>query len=170
MEAHTHEFISTAHEDQKFGFSLASGAAMAAVRKVFGTDNLRLVGLHSHVGSQIFDVYGFEMAARSLIGLLAMSSPNSASSRPPRCRSSISVGTGHLLPTRPTTRRRWRTSQTTQGHRGERIGRRRACRCPSSPASRAAPSPGPGTITCYEVGTIKDAIEPQGLHRRRSAR
>ena len=58
VEAHTHEFISTAHEDQKFGLSLASGAAMAAVRRVFATDNLRLVGLHSHIGSQIFDVDG----------------------------------------------------------------------------------------------------------------
>lgn len=70
VEAHTHEFISTAHEDQKFGLSLASGAAMEAVRKVFATDNLRLVGLHCHVGSQIFDVAGFEVAAHRVIGLL----------------------------------------------------------------------------------------------------
>ncbi|HTM84587.1 MAG TPA: diaminopimelate decarboxylase, partial [Mycobacterium sp.] len=46
VEAHTHEFISTAHEDQKFGLSLAGGAAMAAIRRVFATDHLRLVGLH----------------------------------------------------------------------------------------------------------------------------
>src|SRR4029453_15349035 len=58
VEAHTHEFISTAHEDQKFGLSLANGAAMAAVRRVFATDHLRLVGLHSHIGSQIFEVDG----------------------------------------------------------------------------------------------------------------
>lgn len=70
VEAHTHEFISTAHEDQKFGLSVASGAAMAAVRRVFATDHLRLVGLHSHIGSQIFDVDGFELAAHRVIGLL----------------------------------------------------------------------------------------------------
>ncbi len=70
VEAHTHEFISTAHEDQKFGLSVASGAAMAAVRRVFETDHLRLVGLHSHIGSQIFDVAGFEIAAHRVIGLL----------------------------------------------------------------------------------------------------
>ena len=70
VEAHTHEFISTAHEDQKFGLSLASGAAMDAVRRVFATDHLRLVGLHSHIGSQIFDVAGFELAAHRVIGLL----------------------------------------------------------------------------------------------------
>src|SRR5262249_38533240 len=49
VEAHTHEFISTAHEDQKFGLSVASGAAMAAAGRVFATDHLRLVGLHSHI-------------------------------------------------------------------------------------------------------------------------
>ena len=70
VEAHTHEFISTAHEDQKFGLSLASGAAMDAVRRVFAADHLRLVGLHSHIGSQIFDVAGFELAAHRVIGLL----------------------------------------------------------------------------------------------------
>src|ERR1700756_4435337 len=70
VAAHTHEFISTAHEDQKFGLSVASGSAMAAVRRVFETDHLRLVGLHSHIGSQIFDVDGFELAAHPGIGPL----------------------------------------------------------------------------------------------------
>jgi len=70
VNAHTHEFISTAHEDQKFGFSISGGKAMAAVRAVFATDHLRLVGLHSHIGSQIFDLDGFEVAARRVIGLL----------------------------------------------------------------------------------------------------
>ncbi|WP_238219071.1 diaminopimelate decarboxylase [Tsukamurella pulmonis] len=76
VEAHTHEFISTAHEDQKFGFSLATGdagedsPAMRAVAAVFAAENLRLVGLHSHIGSQIFDVDGFEIAARRVLELL----------------------------------------------------------------------------------------------------
>lgn len=70
VEAHTHEFIATAHEDQKFGFSLAGGAAMEAVREVFNAPNIRLTGLHSHIGSQIFDIDGFELAARRVIGLL----------------------------------------------------------------------------------------------------
>ncbi|WP_454162912.1 diaminopimelate decarboxylase [Gordonia iterans] len=71
VEAHTHEFISTAHEDQKFGFALAGGVAMDAVRAVFATENLRLVGLHSHIGSQIFEIDGFELAAHRVLGLLA---------------------------------------------------------------------------------------------------
>ena len=70
VEAHTHEFIATAHEDQKFGFSLAGGAAMEAIRSVVDSANLRLTGLHSHIGSQIFDIDGFEMAARRMISLL----------------------------------------------------------------------------------------------------
>jgi diaminopimelate decarboxylase len=71
VEAHTHEFIATAHEDQKFGFSLASGAALEAVRRVEALSSLELVGLHSHIGSQIFDTAGFEVAAHRVVGLLA---------------------------------------------------------------------------------------------------
>jgi diaminopimelate decarboxylase len=71
VEAHTHEFIATAHEDQKFGFSLASGAALEAVRRVVALPSLELVGLHSHIGSQIFDTAGFEVAAHRVVGLLA---------------------------------------------------------------------------------------------------
>jgi diaminopimelate decarboxylase len=71
VEAHTHEFIATAHEDQKFGFSLAAGDAAEAVRRVLKSTGLRLVGLHSHIGSQIFDANGFEVAARRMVGLIA---------------------------------------------------------------------------------------------------
>jgi diaminopimelate decarboxylase len=71
VEAHTHEFIATAHEDQKFGFSLADGSAAEAVRRILGLPSLRLVGLHSHIGSQIFDTAGFEVAAHRVVGLLA---------------------------------------------------------------------------------------------------
>ena len=69
VEAHTHEFIATAHEDQKFGLSLASGAAEEAVRKVVDDPALRFRGLHSHIGSQIFDASGFEVAAARVISL-----------------------------------------------------------------------------------------------------
>ena len=63
VEAHTHEYIATAHEDQKFGFSLSGGAAAEAVDRVLREGVLDLVGLHSHIGSQIFDTSGFEVAA-----------------------------------------------------------------------------------------------------------
>jgi diaminopimelate decarboxylase len=71
VEAHTHEFIATAHEDQKFGFSLAGGDAAEAARRVLALPSLELLGLHSHIGSQIFDTSGFEVAAHRLVGLAA---------------------------------------------------------------------------------------------------
>jgi len=71
VEAHTHEFIATAHEDQKFGLSISSGAAEEAVRRILELPSLRLLGVHSHIGSQIFDAAGFEVAAARAVALLA---------------------------------------------------------------------------------------------------
>ena len=71
VEAHTHEFIATAHEDQKFGLSLTGGTAFEAVVRVLDAQNLDLLGLHSHIGSQIFDTGGFEVAARRVLDLVA---------------------------------------------------------------------------------------------------
>ncbi|MGY5764913.1 diaminopimelate decarboxylase [Brachybacterium sp. DNPG3] len=71
VEAHTHEFIATAHEDQKFGLSITSGDALEAVRRVLAREEISLIGLHSHIGSQIFDVGGFEVAARRVLDLVA---------------------------------------------------------------------------------------------------
>ncbi len=72
VEAHTHEAISTAHEDQKFGLSIASGAAIDAVERVIAAPGLSLLGLHSHIGSQIFDASGFEIAAHRVIEFAAL--------------------------------------------------------------------------------------------------
>ncbi|HCA87468.1 MAG TPA: diaminopimelate decarboxylase [Streptomyces sp.] len=71
VEAHTHEFIATAHEDQKFGIALAGGQAAEAVRRVLKLNSLELAGIHSHIGSQIFDMAGFEVSARRVVQLLA---------------------------------------------------------------------------------------------------
>jgi len=71
VEAHTHEFISTAHEDVKFGFSIASGAAIQAIEKCMVESSLKLAGVHCHIGSQIFEVEGFAVAAQRLISVLA---------------------------------------------------------------------------------------------------
>ncbi|WP_414167947.1 diaminopimelate decarboxylase [Streptoverticillium reticulum] len=70
VEAHTHEFIATAHEDQKFGLALGGGQAAEAVRRALKLDGLELLGIHSHIGSQIFDTSGFEVAAHRVVGLL----------------------------------------------------------------------------------------------------
>jgi diaminopimelate decarboxylase len=71
VEAHTHEFIATAHEDQKFGFSIAAGFAFSAAEAVVAAPGLDLRGLHSHIGSQIFDTSGWEVAARRVLALHA---------------------------------------------------------------------------------------------------
>jgi len=66
IEAHTHEYIQTGQSDSKFGFDLASGQAMEAVRQILAKPSLQLVGFHCHIGSQIFDVRGFEAAVERM--------------------------------------------------------------------------------------------------------
>ena len=71
IEAHTHEKISTAHEDVKFGFSIASGSAWTAVEAVAQHPELELLGVHCHIGSQIFGTEAHEIATDRLIGFMA---------------------------------------------------------------------------------------------------
>lgn len=71
VEAHTHHAISTAHEDVKFGFSIASGAAWDAVLAATKHESLQLQGFHAHIGSQIFVTDAFETSATRLIEMLA---------------------------------------------------------------------------------------------------
>ena len=69
VHAHTHEYLATAREDQKFGIPLAE--APAAVAQIRSHASLRFLGLHSHIGSQILVVDGFLEAARRLLALHA---------------------------------------------------------------------------------------------------
>ncbi|ARD42677.1 diaminopimelate decarboxylase [Actinomyces gaoshouyii] len=69
IHAGGHEFISTAHEDQKFGLSVHTGAARAAIDAIIAAPELELRGLHSHIGSQITDPAGFEAAAEAVLRL-----------------------------------------------------------------------------------------------------
>lgn len=62
VEAHTHEYISTGQTDSKFGFDIGNGSAFEAVKQASHSSNLTLLGLHSHIGSQIFEVDGFQLA------------------------------------------------------------------------------------------------------------
>lgn len=75
VHAGGHEYISTAHEDQKFGLSIASAEgdspAMRGLLAVLARPELRLLGIHSHIGSQILDPSGFEVAARAVLTLRA---------------------------------------------------------------------------------------------------
>jgi diaminopimelate decarboxylase len=166
VEAHTHEFISTAHEDQKFGLSLASGAAMEAVRQVFATDNLRLVGLHSHIGSQIFDVAGFEIAAHRVIGLLRDVVAEFGVEKTAQM-SVMDLGGGLGISYLP---------DDDPPPMQELADKLKAIVAAESKAV-GLPTPklvvepgraiaGPGTITLYEVGTVKDVAVAADRYRR----
>ncbi len=157
VEAHTHEFIATAHEDQKFGFSLGSGAAMEAVEAVLAQpDALDPRGLHSHIGSQIFDVSGFEVAARRLVGLHVDIARQHGLHLP-----EMDLGGGYGIAY---------TSEhdpMTPAHLGadmaavcERELKALDDLAPGAPRPRISIEPGraiagPSTLTLYEVGTVK---------------
>lgn len=62
VEAHTHEFVQTGQEDSKFGFSLADGIALNAVKQAMEIPGCELIGVHAHIGSQIFELAAFDLA------------------------------------------------------------------------------------------------------------
>ncbi|MGU3497231.1 diaminopimelate decarboxylase [Mycobacterium sp. C31M] len=166
VEAHTHEFISTAHEDQKFGLSLASGAALEAVRRVFATDNLRLVGLHCHVGSQIFDVSGFEIAARRLLGLLRDVVTEFGVEKTTQMNI-LDLGGGlgiSYLPhdNPPPMKDLADKLKVIVEKESAAVG----LPTPTLVVEPGRAIAGPGTITLYEVGTVKDVAVSADKHRR----
>ncbi len=69
VEAHTHEYVMTGQEDSKFGFSVASGAAAKAIERLQAM-RVNLVGIHAHIGSQIFRTIGFEQEVAVLAELV----------------------------------------------------------------------------------------------------
>ncbi|QCQ90569.1 diaminopimelate decarboxylase [Rhodococcus sp. SGAir0479] len=166
VEAHTHEFIATAHEDQKFGFSLSGGKAMDAVARVFATDNLRLVGLHSHIGSQIFEVDGFELAAHRVIGLMREIVDRFGAEKTSQL-SVVDLGGGLGISYLP----------SDNPPPVEELAAKLTHIVATESAAAGLPAPtlmvepgraiaGPGTVTLYEVGTIKDVTLDAGATRR----
>jgi diaminopimelate decarboxylase len=152
VEAAAHEFVATAHDDQKFGFSLASGAADEAVRRVLGHDALEFAGLHSHIGSQIYDTSGFEVAAHRVLELAV------------RIRDAhgivideLNLGGGFGIayvagddpPDIKVVAQNLRQILDSQC-RAAGLGRPRLTVEPGRAIA------GPGTVTLYQVGTVKD--------------
>jgi diaminopimelate decarboxylase len=166
VEAHTHEYIATAHEDQKFGFSLAGGASAEAVRRVLRSPGLRLVGLHSHIGSQIFDANAFELSAHRVIELLAELHKEHGDD----AMSTVSIvdlggGLGIAYtadddPPPPS----WLAEQlrTIVSKESEHAG----LAMPRIAVEPGRAIVGPGTVTVYEVGTTKDVELGHGHSRR----
>ncbi len=64
VDAHTHEFVATGHDDTKFGFTVSTGAADQAVRRAKNSPSMRARGVHAHIGSQVFRLESFREAAR----------------------------------------------------------------------------------------------------------
>ncbi len=166
VEAHTHEFISTAHDDQKFGFAIAGDVAMNAVRQVFATDNLRLVGLHSHIGSQIFELDGFEVAAHRVIGLLGDIVAEFGVAKTKQLEV-VDLGGGLGISYLPT------DDPLPIAEVADRLAEIVA----NESAALGLPTPllavepgraiaGPGGVTLYEVGTLKDVALDGGSSRR----
>jgi diaminopimelate decarboxylase len=161
VEAHTHEYIATAHEDQKFGFSITSGDALEAVRRVQGVDGLELLGLHSHIGSQIFDSSGFEVAARRVLALHAQVSAELGVTMP-----EMDLGGGFGI------------AYTTQDDPSDPAQLatemskivEHECRALEIPQPRLSIEPGraivgPAMCTVYEVGTVKQVSLDGGAVR-----
>ncbi|MCA1063247.1 diaminopimelate decarboxylase [Rossellomorea sp. AcN35-11] len=71
IEAHTHDYILTGQEDSKFGFDLGNGQAEAAMKMAMSYEGIELLGLHCHIGSQIFETTGFILAAKRIIEKVA---------------------------------------------------------------------------------------------------
>jgi diaminopimelate decarboxylase len=71
VEAHTHEYLETAVDDSKFGFSLGHGDALAAVQRIVASPAFEFAGLHCHIGSQVFRSDSFELALDKMVGLVA---------------------------------------------------------------------------------------------------
>ncbi len=63
IKAETHDYIATGHDDSKFGFTVSTGAAAAAVERARNSASVELVGVHAHIGSQVFVVSSFAKAA-----------------------------------------------------------------------------------------------------------
>ena len=93
VDAQVHDAVATGVEDQKFGFSLSSGAASEAVRRVLAQPELELAGLHCHLGSQITRLPAFELAARKLIALMAAIRAEYGLTLP-----ELNLGGGHAVP------------------------------------------------------------------------
>jgi diaminopimelate decarboxylase len=152
VEAHTHEFIATAHEDQKFGFSLAGGTAAAAALRILDDDVLELRGLHSHIGSQIFDASGFEVSARRVLALQAQIRDARGVELP---ELDLGGGFGIAYTTQDDPASPYELAQRlTKIVDGECAAQRLAVPRLSVEPGRAIV--GPSMFTLYEIGTVKD--------------
>jgi diaminopimelate decarboxylase len=143
VEVHTHEYVRTGQEDTKFGFSVASGAAADAVAALELMPGVELVGVHAHIGSQIFDIDHFERAAEVLGAFFA---PLGL----PELVVGGGLGVAYVNGERAPAQGEWAAAA------------REACAAAGvSSATRISAEPGRSIVataglTLYRVGTVKD--------------
>ena len=162
IEAHTHESIATAHEDVKFGFSIASGAAWDAIAAVQTHSSLELRGFHAHIGSQIFGYESFELSAQRLIGLLARYRDEFKKELP-----ELDLGGGYgiaylpgdvaVVPAEAMQALSAAVEKNCNTH---------GLAIPTISIEPGRAIAGPTMFTLYEVGTVKNVTLENGSHRR----
>ena len=161
VEAHTHEYMATAHEDQKFGVSLAGGQAAAAIERILARPELELLGLHAHIGSQIFDTAAFELATRRLLDLHAQ-----VAERHGRVLPELDLGGGYGIAY--TSEHDPLAPKELADQLATIVGRE--CRERGIEVPRVTVEPGraiagPSTFTLYTAGTVKDVPLDGGTSR-----
>ena len=162
IEAHTHESIATAHEDVKFGFSIASGSAWKAIEAVRRHSSIELRGFHAHIGSQILDTDSFEVSAERLIALLAKYRDAFGVELP-----ELDLGGGygiHYVPgdeeLAPSVAMQAVASAVKKHCEIHRLN------IPKISIEPGRAIVGPTMFTLYEVGTVKDVTLENGDNRR----
>jgi len=162
IEAHTHESIATAHEDVKFGFSIASGAAWSAITAVHKQSSLELRGFHAHIGSQIFGFESFEILAERFVTFLAKYRDEFKKELP-----ELDLGGGYGIAY-------LEGDVTVVPHDAMQAlanAVKKHCTAFNLEVPTVSIEPGraivgPTMFTLYEVGTVKDVTLENGTHRR----
>ncbi len=161
VDAHTHEAISTAHEDVKFGFSIASGAAWDAVLSTSKHESLSLQGFHAHIGSQIFVANAFKTSAGRLIEMLAKYKTQFGSELP-----ELDLGGGYGIAYVDT------DNPNDANSILENLSATVTAEChkhnlavPKISIEPGRAIVGPAMITLYEVGTTKEVVLEDGSKR-----
>ena len=162
IEAHTHESIATAHEDVKFGFSIASGAAWAAITAAHNQPSLELRGFHAHIGSQIFGFESFEILAERFVTFLAKYRDEFKKELP-----ELDLGGGYgiaylegdvaVVP---------RDAMQALANAVKKHCAAFNLQIPTVSIEPGRAIVGPTMFTLYEVGTVKDVTLENGTHRR----
>ena len=147
VHASTHEFLATSHEDQKFGVPIADAPALVA--RIRELPSLELVGLHTHIGSQIFDHTGYAEAFRRMVALHAELSAGGAL---PELNLGGGFGIAYTAADAP------EPIEAIADLLAAQV--REACDALGIPVPRIAIEPGrwivgPAGVTVYEVGTVK---------------